>query len=169
MSEELKRLILEKRKEGKIVFMTVEGPMSVDKAEFIKQPADGILYDLNRLEEVALTFLDDPKWVNNFAVALTIRELKQKIDQLEEEIETLRKLAIPMAQIIKPGRHRLSIVIDEETSDREKDALIAFYDEFKLTVKEHKNENPDVDGRPSPDPERDLGDDKRSRNKPSPF
>ena len=51
----------------------------------------------------------------------------------EQQIEKLHSLAIPIAQIIKPGRHRLSIVIDEETSDREKDALIAFYDEFKLT------------------------------------
>jgi hypothetical protein len=78
MSEELKQLILDKRKESKLVHTTIEGFVSVDISEFIRQPADGILYDLNRLEEVALTFIDDPKWVNDFAVALTIRELKAR-------------------------------------------------------------------------------------------
>ena len=84
MSEKLKQLILEKRKEGKLVVLGIEGPMSMDIKEFIQQPVDGILYDLNRLEETALTFLDDPKWVNDFAVALTIRELYK---QLQEALE----------------------------------------------------------------------------------
>lgn len=84
MSGELKELILEKRKEGKLVYATHEGFTSVDIDEFIKQPVDGILYDLNRLEEVTLTFIDDPKWVNDFAVALTIRRLKKRIAELEK-------------------------------------------------------------------------------------
>jgi len=83
---ELKKLVMEKRKEGKLVYATIAGPISVNVAEFIKQPADGILYDLNRLEEVVLTFIDDPKWVNDFAVALTIRELKKKITNLQKGI-----------------------------------------------------------------------------------
>ncbi len=82
MSDKLKQLILEKRKEGKLVVMGIEGPMSMDIKKFIQQPVDGILYDLNRLEETALTFLEDPKWVNDFAVALTIRELKAEIERL---------------------------------------------------------------------------------------
>ena len=84
MSEELKQLILDKRKEGKLVHTTIEGFISVDISEFIKQPADGILYDLNRLEEVVLTFIDDPKWLNDFAVALTIRALKTEIEALRK-------------------------------------------------------------------------------------
>ena len=86
MSEELKQLVLDKRKEGKLVHTTVEGFVSVDVSEFIKQPADGILYDLNRLEEVVLTFIDDPKWLNDFAVALTIRALKTEIETLKEAL-----------------------------------------------------------------------------------
>jgi hypothetical protein len=85
MSGELKELILEKRKEDKLVYATHEGFISVDIDEFIKQPVDGILYDLNRLEEVTLTFIDDPKWVNDFAVALIIRRLKKRIAELEKE------------------------------------------------------------------------------------
>lgn len=87
MSEELKQFILEKRKEGKLVVMGIEGPMSMDIKKFIQQPVDGILYDLNRLEETALTFLKDPKWVNDFAVALTIRELYRQLEQLKKDCE----------------------------------------------------------------------------------
>ena len=86
MSKDLKELVLEKRKEGKLVYTNIEGLVSVDVAEFIKQPVDGILYDLNRLEEVVLTFIDDPKWINDFAVALTIRELKKEITNLQKGI-----------------------------------------------------------------------------------
>lgn len=75
MNEETKELILQKAKEGKVVFATFEGLMSADLNDFIKQPADGILYDLNRLPEVVMTFINDPKWVNDFAVQLVIKKL----------------------------------------------------------------------------------------------
>ena len=83
----LKQLVLDKRKEGKVVYLNHNGKeydmISVPLEQFIQQPTDGILYDLNRLEEVVLTFIDDPKWVNDFAVALTIRALKDRITELE--------------------------------------------------------------------------------------
>jgi len=79
-----KELVLEGRDEGKVVFLQYDGSgfavISAPVDEFIKQPADGILYDLNRLEEITLTYIDDPKWVNDFAVALTIRALKDKLE-----------------------------------------------------------------------------------------
>ena len=94
MSEELKKLVLDKRKEGKLVFWPLPDEMvSANISDFIKQPADGILWDLNRSEEVALSFMDDPKWLNDFAVALTIRALKSRIAQLETELGGCRKLA----------------------------------------------------------------------------
>lgn len=86
MSEELKKLILDERKEGNLIYASHEGYRGVRIDEFIKQPVDGILYDLNRLEEVVLTFINDPKWVNDFAVALTIRALKTEIEQLQKGI-----------------------------------------------------------------------------------
>ena len=54
--------------------------------EFIKQPADGILYDLNRDEATILTFIEDPKWVNDYAVCKVIRALKNRIKELEKQI-----------------------------------------------------------------------------------
>lgn len=77
----LKELVLQREKEGKIVFMTIDGPMEVDLDKFIQQPADGILYDLNRDRATVLTFIDDPKWVNDYAVGLVITKLKEKYEK----------------------------------------------------------------------------------------
>ena len=84
---DLKKLVLQKPVEGKVVYLTHEGAESVPMDEFIQQPADGILYDLNRLEEIALTHMDDPKWVNDFAVALTIRALKNELVNPEAKVK----------------------------------------------------------------------------------
>ena len=79
----LKDLILKKRKENKIVFMTIEGPMEIDIDLFIEQPIEGILYDLNRDLPTILTFLNNGniKWVNDFAVAVVISKLKEHYDK----------------------------------------------------------------------------------------
>ena len=73
--EEIKKLVLECEKKNEIVFMTIEGFASMDIDDFLKQPIEGILYDLNRLPEVVVGFLDDPKWVNDYAVYLVIKKL----------------------------------------------------------------------------------------------
>jgi len=80
--EKFKTLLLEKRKEGKVIFYAMNSLMECDLDEFIKQPADGILYDLNRLEEVSFTFMEtNQKWINDFAVAMVIRKLKEFYDE----------------------------------------------------------------------------------------
>jgi hypothetical protein len=80
MQDEIRDRILSERKNGNVVFLGLEGLMSASLEDFVKQPAEGILYDLNRLEEVCLTFIDDRKWVNDFAVALVIRKLVEQRD-----------------------------------------------------------------------------------------
>jgi hypothetical protein len=72
--------VVEQAEQGNIVFMGIEGPMVTNLEEFIKQPIEGILYDLNRLPEVIMTFIDDPKWVNDYAVYLVIKRLKELLD-----------------------------------------------------------------------------------------
>lgn len=81
--EEIKNKILEEYKKGNIVVATFEGLQGMPINEFIKQPVEGMLYDLNRNESVVLTFLPDPKWVNDYAVAQVIRALKSRVDELE--------------------------------------------------------------------------------------
>ncbi|MFA5154252.1 MAG: hypothetical protein WC554_17005 [Clostridia bacterium] len=80
---QMKEMILSEYKKGNIVVSSFEGLQVIELSEFIKQPAEGILYDLNRNESVVLTFIDDPKWINDFAVAKTIQALKKCIDELE--------------------------------------------------------------------------------------
>ena len=78
---EMKALIYAERDKGNVVVLGIQGPMAMPLEEFVNQPADGILYDLNRSEEVVMTFAPgDRKWVNDFAVALTIRKLVEQRD-----------------------------------------------------------------------------------------
>jgi hypothetical protein len=68
--------ILLKEKEGKIVITTTEGLMEVNLDEIIKQPVEGLLYDLNRDRATILTLIKDEKWVNDFACMKVIEKLK---------------------------------------------------------------------------------------------
>jgi uncharacterized protein (UPF0218 family) len=81
--EKVKEHILEEYKQGNIVVAGVEGLQHMPMADFINNDVESMLYDLNRSEVVVLTFLPDPKWVNDFAVCKVIRALKSRIDELE--------------------------------------------------------------------------------------
>ena len=63
----MKNKILEEHKKGNIVVAGIEGLKCVPMADFIKQPVEGMLYDLNRNEAIVLTFLPDPKWINDLS------------------------------------------------------------------------------------------------------
>ena len=58
-------------------------------ADFIDNPTDEILYDLNRDEATILSFINDKKWINDFAAAKVIRALKDKIEELEKERDSI--------------------------------------------------------------------------------
>lgn len=96
MSEKKKysELVLEERKKGNVVFIAIDEVMSAPVKDFVAQPVDGLLWDLNRDEVTALTFMDQEgmiHWVNNFAVALVIKELKSQLTQLETENGVLKR------------------------------------------------------------------------------
>jgi hypothetical protein len=83
----LKETVLEAEKKGKVVFMTIDGPMSVDLDKFISQPTKGLLYDLNRDRVTCLTWLDDPEmcelWINNFCAMKVITKLKEMLEEVQ--------------------------------------------------------------------------------------
>ena len=84
--ESLRDKILAERDKGNLVYAHLEGYSVVKVEDFVKQPAEGMLYDLNRGEEVSLSFITEKKWVNDFAVALTIRKLVEQRDAARSEI-----------------------------------------------------------------------------------
>jgi hypothetical protein len=83
--EDLKTKILEEYEKGNVVLATIDGLQVTSLDELIKQPTDGILYDLNRDEATILTFIDNPKWVNDYAACKVIRALKSKIEEFEND------------------------------------------------------------------------------------
>ena len=87
---EIKDLILDEAKDGNIVISTFEGLKKAKLSEIIKQPCSGLLYDLNRDELTILAFVkNDPKWVNDYASSQVIRALKKRIDELENNQNTV--------------------------------------------------------------------------------
>jgi hypothetical protein len=81
--ENIRDIVLKESQDGNIVVACFDGLHKMKLSEFIEQPIEGILYDLNRDEAVVLTFINEPKWVNDYAVAKVIRALKQRIDELK--------------------------------------------------------------------------------------
>ena len=83
--KKIRKKILDEHKKGNIVIYDFEGLKTIPLNEIIKQPTDGLLYDLNRNESVILTFLDDPKWINDYACMQVIKVLKDKREQYAKE------------------------------------------------------------------------------------
>lgn len=85
--DELREMVLAARSEGKVVMWVLPDQlMTAPLDQFVRQPADGILWDLNRGEECALANTDSIRWVNDFAVAMTIRKLVEQRDAAEAKL-----------------------------------------------------------------------------------
>lgn len=82
----IKELVLEESNKGNVVFNTIEGICTAKLDDFISQPVEGILYDLNRDFGTILTQIDDPKWINDYALSKVVVELKRRLDEANEKI-----------------------------------------------------------------------------------
>lgn len=82
----MKDIILKEQKKSNIVITGFPVLKIINLEDFIKQPVNSMLYDLNRNEATILTFIDDPKWINDYAVMQVITALKNKIDELQGKI-----------------------------------------------------------------------------------
>lgn len=77
---------LQDKKDGVITIVTPFGFEHYNIDEFVEQPTEGILYDLNMDEATLLTFLANEnqqealKYVNQYAAMRVIKALKEKIE-----------------------------------------------------------------------------------------
>ena len=83
--EEIKNFVLTEADKGNIVYQDIEGLHSLSLEDFIKQPLQGMLYDLNRSPEVILTFIKEPKWVNDYAMMLLLTYFYDKTKPKEQK------------------------------------------------------------------------------------
>ena len=86
--EELQNIVLDEMNKGFIVFRTIEGLRKQELSEFVKQPLEGQLYDINRDMATCLAFIDEPMGVNNFASNVLIRYYYDKCKELEEKLKS---------------------------------------------------------------------------------
>ena len=90
-TENIRDYVLEEANKGNVVVNTECGLVTYKLSEIVKQPTEGLLYDLNRDSMTVLTFINDPKWVNDFACSLVIRYLKGIISEYENNKEEITK------------------------------------------------------------------------------
>lgn len=83
--KELRDKILEEYQNGKICYRTIEGVLSAKIEDFVKQPLEGMLYDLNRDRATILSFLDDPKWTNDLALTALLEYYYNRCKELESK------------------------------------------------------------------------------------
>lgn len=97
--ESVREKVLAAWKEGKVCFADGEGIHYVPFKDFVQQPLNRILLDLNRDEVTILTNSGDPKWVNDYCLTKLLGyyhsnmidasadyyELRQRYDKLMDE------------------------------------------------------------------------------------
>ena len=81
-NEQIENLIIESERAGNVVTLQLGTLVSSGLDEFISQPTDGLLYDLNRSPETILTLKSGRGWINDYAVYLVIKRLKEMVDAL---------------------------------------------------------------------------------------
>ena len=84
--EQIKELILDESKKGNVIISTFEGLAKMKISEIVKQPVEGLLYDLNRDPATILTFIKDPKWVNDYASMQVITYLHCQVEEMRKTI-----------------------------------------------------------------------------------
>lgn len=88
---ELKDEILKMSNQGCVSYQTIDGVFTTFIKDFVSQPSEGILYDLNRNTTSVLSDTNDPRWINDLAVSQVITYLKEKNDEYLETINNLKE------------------------------------------------------------------------------
>ena len=80
-------VIKDNEKHGIVTIQTMEGLLSCPLSKLIEQPAEGLLYDLNRDKSTTITLGRNgmERWINDYAVAMVIEYLMKEIERLKNE------------------------------------------------------------------------------------
>ena len=87
--EDLRKKVLSEYEKGNICYRGFDGLYTMPIKDFVKQPLHGMLYDINRNRATILTFLDDPKWTNDFALTVLLEYYYDCCDELRKRVEDL--------------------------------------------------------------------------------
>lgn len=71
---------------GNVCVATFDGIEIIPMTWFLEQPLDGMLYDMNRDEETILSFIEDRKWVNDYALTRMLRYYHDRCKELENKL-----------------------------------------------------------------------------------
>ena len=79
-------IVLENEKQGYLTVMTAFGLMQCNLERFVRQSAEGLLYDLNRDEATILALGKEglERWVNDYAAAKVIRYLLDELKKVKK-------------------------------------------------------------------------------------
>lgn len=88
MFESIRNKVLSEWDKGNLVYADIEGLKSIKFEDFIKQSLDGMLYDINRDTATILTFIEEPKWVNDFALTKLLEYYYNKCKEQEKILST---------------------------------------------------------------------------------
>ena len=129
------------KKDGNIVFLTWDGFKASPLEDFITQPADGILYDLNRLEEVTTTLAEadkiDKRWVNDYAVATIIRFLYKEMSALKAERDRLREA---LEHSLQGNEEMLKLLMEHPVLRGHADKCAVIFENINIATKALESE-----------------------------
>ena len=86
-NKELAQLVLDEWKKGYIVFQTIEGIQKCEIEEFVKQPLEGQMYDINRDTVNILSFIGEQSWLNNWACSKLVEYYYNRCKELEAKLK----------------------------------------------------------------------------------
>jgi hypothetical protein len=118
MKNELLEKILSLQAENKIAFMTIDGLQGGPIEDFVKQPIEGQLYDLNRDRATLYSMANENKnkrWINDLAFVYLYEYVNEIIENQRQEIVNLKgELGVKTRELDEAKQQLLGIKKEKE-------------------------------------------------------
>ena len=116
---ELLEKILSLQTESKIAFMTIDGLQGGPIEDFVNQPIEGQLYDLNRDRATLYAMANENKnkrWINDLALVYLYEYTNEIIEKQRQEIVNLKgELRVKSRELDEAKQELLGIHKEKET------------------------------------------------------